>query len=156
MRVSKSSDHWCAFGKMSNFEKRSLRSGHLMRPGHVTFGVIGSSFFRKCVKLLAEQLSQINLFGIGGQLFTFIWKLYEEKNGCKVFIFVLIIWNKSLFSGKMITYVKIERISLNLLAIWSKHKTELRINYDGRKVEQSLLSTQVSKTSITPQQEKKH
>ena len=45
MRVSKSSDHWCAFGKMSNFEKRSLRSGHLMRPGHVTFGVIGSSFF---------------------------------------------------------------------------------------------------------------
>ena len=40
MRVSKSSDHWCAFGKMSNFEKRSLRSGHLMRPGHVTFGVI--------------------------------------------------------------------------------------------------------------------
>ena len=47
MRVSKSSDHWCAFGKMSNFEKRSLRSGHLMRPGHVTFGVIGSSFFRK-------------------------------------------------------------------------------------------------------------
>ena len=59
MRVSKSSDHWCAFGKMSNFEKRSLRSGHLMRPGHVTFGVIGSSFFRKCVKLLAEQLWQI-------------------------------------------------------------------------------------------------
>ena len=31
---------------MSNFEKRNLRSGHLLRPGHVTFGVIGSSFFR--------------------------------------------------------------------------------------------------------------
>ena len=46
LRVSKSSDHWCAFGTMSNFEKRSLRSGHLMRPGHVTHGVIGSSFFR--------------------------------------------------------------------------------------------------------------
>ena len=30
---------------MSNFEKRNLRSGHLMRPGHVAFGVIGSSFF---------------------------------------------------------------------------------------------------------------
>ena len=58
MRVSESSDHWCAFGKMSNFEKRSLRSGHLMRPGHVTFGVIGSSFFRKCVKLLVEYLWQ--------------------------------------------------------------------------------------------------
>ena len=30
---------------MANFEKRNLRSGHLMRPGGVTFGVIGSSFF---------------------------------------------------------------------------------------------------------------
>ena len=28
-----------------NFEKRNLRSGHLMWPGVVTFGVIGSSFF---------------------------------------------------------------------------------------------------------------
>ena len=43
--VSKSSDHWCVFGTMSNFEKRNLRSGHLLWPGHVTFGVIGSSFF---------------------------------------------------------------------------------------------------------------
>ena len=45
LRVSNSSDHWCAFGTMSNFEKRNLRSGHLMWPGGVTFGVIGSSFF---------------------------------------------------------------------------------------------------------------
>ena len=45
MRVSKSSGHWCALGTMSNFEKRNLRSGHLIRPGHVTFGVSGSSFF---------------------------------------------------------------------------------------------------------------
>ena len=30
---------------MSNFEKRNLRSGHLLRPGHVNFRVIGSSFF---------------------------------------------------------------------------------------------------------------
>ena len=45
MRVSKSSDHWCALGTMSNFEKRNLRSDHLIRPGHVTFGVSGSSFF---------------------------------------------------------------------------------------------------------------
>ena len=59
MRVSKSSDHWCALGTMSNFEKRNLRSGHLIRPGHVTFGVSGSSFFWKCVKLLAEQVWQI-------------------------------------------------------------------------------------------------
>ena len=58
LRVLKSSDHWCAFGTMSNFEKRNLRSGHLMWPGGVTFGVIGSSFFWKCVKLLAEQLWQ--------------------------------------------------------------------------------------------------
>ena len=46
MWVSKSSDHWCAFGTMSNFEKRSLRSGYLLRPGHVTFWVIGSSCIR--------------------------------------------------------------------------------------------------------------
>ena len=26
-------------------QKRNLRSGHLLRPGHMTFGVIGSSFF---------------------------------------------------------------------------------------------------------------
>ena len=45
LRVSKSSDHWCAFGTMSNIEKRNLRSGHLMWAGGVTFGVIGSSFF---------------------------------------------------------------------------------------------------------------
>ena len=47
-----------------------------MEPGHVTFGIIGSSFFRKCVKLLAEQLWQIwrcrffaicaKLYGEGG------------------------------------------------------------------------------------------
>ena len=30
---------------MLNFEKRNLRSGHLIRPGHVTFGVSWSSFF---------------------------------------------------------------------------------------------------------------
>ena len=48
MRVSKSSDHWCALGTMSNFEKRNLRSGHLIRPGHVTFGVSGSSFLEMC------------------------------------------------------------------------------------------------------------
>ena len=45
LRVSKSLDHWCAFGTISNFEKRNLRSGHLMWPGGVIFGVIGSSFF---------------------------------------------------------------------------------------------------------------
>ena len=39
-------------------KKGNLGSGHLMRPGGVTFGVIGSSFF-KCAKLLAEQLWQI-------------------------------------------------------------------------------------------------
>ena len=48
MRVSKSSDHWCALGTMSNFEKRNMRSGHLIRPGHVTFGVSGSSFLEMC------------------------------------------------------------------------------------------------------------
>ena len=45
LRVSKSLDLWCVFDRLSNFEKCNLRSGHLMWPGGVTFGVIGSSFF---------------------------------------------------------------------------------------------------------------
>ena len=35
----------CLWQDVKLRKKRSLRSGHLMRPGHVTFGVIGSSFF---------------------------------------------------------------------------------------------------------------
>ena len=45
LRVSKSLDLWCVFDRLSNFEKCNLRSGHLMWPGGVTFGVIRSSFF---------------------------------------------------------------------------------------------------------------
>ena len=60
LRVSKSLDLRCVFDRLSNFEKCNLRSGHLMWPGGVTFGVIGSSFFFwKCTKLLAAQLWQI-------------------------------------------------------------------------------------------------
>ena len=44
--VSKSLDLWWVFDRLSNFEKCNLRSGHLMWPGGVTFGVFGSSFFR--------------------------------------------------------------------------------------------------------------
>ena len=70
-----------------------------------------------------------HLFSIGGQLFTFIRKLYEGKNRIlvvpRVFIFVLPIRNKSPFSGKIIASFKIERMLLNLLAIWPKHKIEM-------------------------------
>ena len=79
MRVSKSSDHWCALGTMSNFEKRNLRSGHLIRPGHVTFGVSGSSFLEMCqsvgwtaianlaaLRAAVFSLSAKNLTGGGG------------------------------------------------------------------------------------------
>ena len=55
--------------------------------------------------------------------------------GREVFIFVLPIRNKSPFSGKIITSFKIERMTLNLLAIWPKHKKEMQIIYDGRKVQ---------------------
>ena len=48
----------CLWHDVKLRKKRNLRSGHLMSPGGVTFGVIGSSFFWKCVKLLAEQLWQ--------------------------------------------------------------------------------------------------
>ena len=61
----------------------------------------------------------------------------EKKSnfGRMVFIFVLPIQNKSLFSGKIMTSFKVERISLNVLAMWPKHKIEMQINYDGRKVQ---------------------
>ena len=60
LQVSKSWDHWCAFGTMSNFEKRNLRSGHYVAWRGDLWGhrVI---IFWKCVKLLAEQLWQISL-----------------------------------------------------------------------------------------------
>ena len=78
------------------------------------------------------------LFSIGCQLFAFIWKFYEGKKsyfGRRVFIFVLPIRNKSPFSGKIITSFNIQRMTLNLLAIWPKHKIEMQIIYDGRKVQ---------------------
>ena len=78
-----------------------------------------------------------HLFSIGGQILAFIRKFYEGNNsnfGRRVFIFVLPIRNKSPFSGKIITSFKIEKM-LNLLAIWPKHKIEMQIIYDGRKVQ---------------------
>ena len=75
-----------------------------------------------------------HLFSIGGQLLlTFIKKFYEGKKtnfGRRIFVFVLPIRNKSPFSRKIITSFKIERMSLDLLAIWPKHKIEMQIIYD--------------------------
>ena len=76
-----------------------------------------------------------HLFSIDGQLLTFIKKFYEGKKsnfGRRIFVFVLPIRNKSPFSGKIITSFKVERMSLNLLAIWLKHKIEMQINYDDK------------------------
>ena len=64
LRVSKSLDLWCVFDRLSNFEKCNLRSGHLMWPGFVTYGVNGSSFFKqlwKCVKLFLGWTAMANL-----------------------------------------------------------------------------------------------
>ena len=59
------------------------------------------------------------LFSIGCQLFAFICKFYEVifYFGRRVFIFALPIRNQSPFSGKIITSFKIDRMTLNLLAI---------------------------------------
>ena len=62
-------------------------------------------------------------------------EILRRKNsnfGRRVFIFVLPIRNKSPFSGKIITSFKFERMSLNLLAISSKHKIEMQTIYDDR------------------------
>ena len=92
-------------------------------------------------RLLADLVLYIygyrHLFSIGGQILTFMRKFYEGKKsnfGRWVFIFVLPIRNKSHFSGKIITSLKIERMSLNVLAIWPKHKIEMQIIYDGKYV----------------------
>ena len=79
-----------------------------------------------------------HLFSIRGQILTFIRKFYEGKKsnfGRRVFIFVLPIQNKSPFSREIIASFKIERMSLNLLAIWPKHKIDMRIIYDGKYVQ---------------------
>ena len=79
-----------------------------------------------------------HLFSIGGQLLTFIKKFYEGKQsnfGRRIFVFVLPIRNKSPFSGKIITSFKVERMSLDLLAIWPKHKIEMQIIYDYKQVQ---------------------
>ena len=44
LRVSKSLDLWCAFDRLSNFEKSNLRWGHLMWSGGVTFEVRRATF----------------------------------------------------------------------------------------------------------------
>ena len=57
------------------------------------------------------------LFSIDCQLFAFIWKFYEGKKmyfGRRIFIFVLLIRNKSPFSGKIIISFQIERMTLYL------------------------------------------
>ena len=46
--------------------------------------------------------------------------------------FTLSIQNESPFSGKLITSFKVERMSLNSLALCPKHKIEMQIIYDGR------------------------
>ena len=59
----------------------------------------------------------------------------KSNFGRRIFIFVLQIRNTSPLSGKIITYLKIERMSLNSLSIWLKHKIEMQIIYDGKKVQ---------------------
>ena len=58
--------------------------------------------------------------------------------GRKVSLFVLTIRNKSLYSGNIITYLKIERMSLNLLTTLPKKITDMKIicsGVDGIKAE---------------------
>ena len=65
-------------------------------------------------------------------LYKEILRRKKSNFGRRVFIFVLSIRNKSPFSGKIITSFKIQRMSLNLLAIWPKHKIEMQIIYNSR------------------------
>ena len=71
------------------------------------------------------------------QRFTFIWKRLN-KVGRKVSIFVLTIRNQSLYSGKITTFLNIERMSLKLLTTLPKKIIEMQIissEVDGIKIQ---------------------
>ena len=88
----------------------------------------------------ATQFCLFDPFCAKCKLFTFIWKFYEGQKkmnfGCSVFIFALLIRNKSLCSGK----------NNNLLQIWKdvvkctywqygRNKKQKQMIYDGRIVQ---------------------
>ena len=76
LRVSKSLVLWCVFDRLSNFEKCNLRSGHLMWPGGVTFGVIWSSFFGNVPNC---RLNSYGKFGSATRRRFFV--ICEKKTG---------------------------------------------------------------------------
>ena len=59
----------------------------------------------------------------------------KSNFGRKVFIFALPVRNKSPSAEKILTFFKFDRMSFNLFAIWRKHKIDMQIIYDGRKVQ---------------------
>ena len=79
--VSKSFHHWCAFGTMSNFEKRNLRPGHLMWPGGVTFRVIGSSFFFLEMCQIVGWIAMVNLSSLRAAFFSLSAKTLRGGGG---------------------------------------------------------------------------
>ena len=94
-------------------------------------------FFKSFHMKVCKSLSA-SLFSIGGQLLTFIRKFYEGKQ------WILVVGYSYLFcqyetshlsQEKTIASFKIERMSLNLLVIWPKHKIEMQIIYDARKAQ---------------------
>ena len=71
LRISMSLDLWCVLDRLSNFEKCNLRSGHLMWPGGVTFGVIGSSFFGNVPNLgYGTAMAMANLAALCAAVFS--------------------------------------------------------------------------------------
>ena len=81
--------------------------------------------------------SSRHLFSIGGQILTFIRKFYEGKKRILVLGYSYLFCQydiSHLSQEKIITSFKTERMSLNLLAIWPKHKIEMQIIYDGKYV----------------------
>ena len=76
----------------------------------------------------------LSFFSIDGQLHSFIRKFYEGKIRILVvgYSYLFCQYEMSPFSGKIIPSLKIERMSLNLLAIWPKNKIEMQTIYDGR------------------------
>ena len=111
--------------------------GDLFRIGKTNTNILRPKFDFSFVEFLDESKK---LSAYAEEMPTTIYLHMEtlKKVGRKVSIFVLTIRNKSLYSGKITTYLNIERMSLNLLTTLPKRRTEMQIirsGVDGIKVQ---------------------
>ena len=100
-----------------------------------------------------------HFFSTGGQILAFIRKFYEGKNRILVVGYSYLFCQyeiSQLSQKKIITSFKFERMSLNLLATWPKHKIEIQIIYDDKYVHCTGLGIRVSRPDYRKMEHGKH